>query len=144
MKLQFSRLFFFGFFLVTFLGTLTPLSVASAGIVPCGTRANPSPCTLCHIVVGGQKLIDWGLDVMTYIAIAVIVAMAVLYIVSTGNEALMSTAKSGIKAALIGFVVMLSAWLIVNTTLNIMVVDETDGAPLSGLRQDGTFTFSCD
>ena len=81
---------------------------------------------------------------MTYIAIAVIVAMAVLYIVSTGNEALMSTAKSGIKAALIGFVVMLSAWLIVNTTLNIMVVDETDGAPLSGLRQDGTFTFSCD
>ncbi|HLC95496.1 MAG TPA: hypothetical protein VJH89_03325, partial [Patescibacteria group bacterium] len=100
MKLQFSRLFFFGFFLVTFLGTLTPLSVASAGIVPCGTRANPSPCTLCHIVVGGQKLIDWGLDVMTYIAIAVIVAMAVLYIVSTGNEALMSTAKSGIKAAL--------------------------------------------
>src|SRR3989344_3560058 len=44
MKLQFSRLFFFGFFLVTFLGTLTPLSVASAGIVQCGARANPSPC----------------------------------------------------------------------------------------------------
>lgn len=82
---------------------------------------------------------------MTFVAIAVIVAMGIFYIVSTGDEGMMQTAKGGIKAALIGFAVMLAAWLIVNTVLNILAVKDTDPKdPLFGLRKSGAFTFSCD
>ena len=76
---------------------------------------------------------------MTFIAIAVIVAMAIFYIVSTGNEGMMQTAKGGITAALVGFAIMLAAWLIVNTTLRIFT------ATIPGLTVSSTgFSFTCD
>ena len=56
----------------------------------------------------------------------------------------MSTAKGGIKAVLIGFAIMLSAWLIVNIILTILIDPNDTNKPLGGLVQDGTFSFSCD
>ncbi len=118
---------------------------AGAAIVPCGRSSNDAPaeekkpCTICHLVVGGNRIIKWGLTVMTFIAIAVIVAMAIFYIVSTGNEGMMQTAKGGITAALVGFAIMLAAWLIVNTTLRIFT------ATIPGLTVSSTgFSFTCD
>jgi len=123
-----------------------------SGFIPCGrttgTPAEMAPCTLCHIIVGGQRIISWGMGVMTVIAIVVIVAMGILYIVSTGNEQMMSTAKSGIKATLIGFAVMLSAWLIVMTVLRVISVKQDDATheyiiPKLTISPSG-FSFTCD
>jgi hypothetical protein len=142
-----SRFFFLGIFIFSFFITAAfPFSV-NAAIVPCGRNTDDpttaidetKPCTICHLVIGGKKVIDWGLKVMTYVAIAIIVAMAILYIVSTGNEGLMKTAKGGIMAALAGFAVMLGAWLIINTTLRIFT------AKVPGLVTSSTgFGFTCD
>ncbi|MDP3956904.1 MAG: lytic transglycosylase domain-containing protein [bacterium] len=145
-----SHLFFLGFFLFSLVLTALPSPATAASLIPCGrtgadaTAAERAPCTICHIILGGWRIIDWGLKVMTYAAIAVIVAMAIFYIVSTGNEGMMTIAKGGITASLVGFAVMLGAWLIINTTLRIMVIDERDGKPLAGLRQNGAFSFTCD
>ncbi len=142
--LRFARFFFLGIFLFSFAPVFAPLS-AEAALIPCGrsgadaTAAEKKPCTVCHIVIGGKGIIDYGLKIMTYAAIAVIVAMAIFYIVSTGDEGMMQTAKGGIKAALIGFAVMLAAWLIVNTTLKIL------SAKVPGLDITSSgFSFSCD
>lgn len=142
------RLFFLSLFLFSFLVSISFPSLANAAIVPCGrseddsTTANideSKPCTICHLVIGGNKIINWGLKVMTYVALAVIVAMAILYIVSTGNEGLMKTAKGGLVAALAGFAIMLAAWLIVNTTLRVLT------AKVPGLVASKTgFGFTCD
>ena len=124
--------------LFVFMLLSTPLS-AEAALVNCGTRANPTPCTICHLVQGGVSLMDWGLTIMSAIGIVVIVAMAIMYIVSAGDEGLMGSAKSGIKAALIGFAVMLSAWLIVHTTLRIFGANS-----LTGYQQgSNVFSFTC-
>ena len=149
-----AHLFFLGLFLFSFVLTALPLPVTAAGVIPCGRSVDDSStptvnetdrCTICHIIVGGQWIIKWGLQVMTYAAIAVIVAMAIFYIVSTGNEGMMTIAKGGITASLVGFAIMLGAWLIINTVLNIMVVNDTDSEnPLFGLRRNGTFSFTCD
>ena len=143
MAQRLGRFFFLGFFVFSSTLTFLPLP-AHAALVPCGrstgTAAEMAPCTVCHLVLGGKGLIDWGLRVMTYIAIAVIVAMAILYIVSTGDEGLMGTAKGGIKAAFIGFIIMLGAWLIVNTILTLF------GAKIVGsgfTRAANSFNFSC-
>jgi hypothetical protein len=80
------------------------------------------------------------MQIMTVTAIAVIVAMALFYIVSTGNEGMMSIAKGGIKASLIGFAVMLAAWLLVNVVLTLLV----NSTFIGGIKQGSTFTFSCD
>ncbi|OIQ04544.1 MAG: hypothetical protein COZ86_02255 [Candidatus Moranbacteria bacterium CG_4_8_14_3_um_filter_41_13] len=141
------RIFFLSFFLFSFLLTLAPLSV-DAALIPCGrnsgTASEMAPCTICHIIVGGAGLITWGLGIMTVVAICVIVAMAILYIVSAGYDGLMTTAKGGIKASLIGFAVILGAWLIVNVVLTMLSVDRGAGKPLAGLIQTNAFTFTCD
>ena len=146
MAQRLGHLFFLGFFVFSSTLAFLPLPVHAA-LVPCGRTPGPNvsaaetaPCTVCHLVLGGKGLIDWGLRVMTYIAIAVIVAMAILYIVSTGDEGLMGTAKGGIKAAFIGFIIMLGAWLIVNTILTLF------GAKIVGsgfTRAANSFNFSC-
>lgn len=146
-RLIFSFVFFFSLVL-----TSLPLPTSAASIIPCGrtgadaTAEEKVPCTLCHIVIGGKRIIDYGLKIMTVVAIAVIVAMAIFYIVSTGDEGMMTTAKGGIKAAFIGFAVMLGAWLLVNVTLMVLSADtKTSGKPLAGnLVQTSLFQFQCD
>jgi hypothetical protein len=147
MTSRLSPSFFLGLFLFSFFVSISFPSPANAAIVPCGRNVDDpttsidetKPCTLCHLVIGGKKIIDWGLKVMTYVAIAIIVAMAILYIVSTGNEGLMKTAKGGLMTALAGFAVMLGAWLIINTTLRIFT------AKVPGLVTSSTgFGFTCD
>ena len=80
---------------------------------------------------------------MTVIALTVILAMGVLYIVSAGNQGLMQRAKGGLLAALIGFAIMLSAWLIVNIVLTVLV-DTSKGAFVELTSAPGVFTFTCD
>ena len=144
-----GRIFFGWVFLVGTVFFLTVPEISSAAaFVPCGrvsgTADEMAPCTLCHIIVGGKVVMDWGLRVMTAIGLAVITAMGIWYIVSAGNPGMISQAKSGIKTTLIGVAVMLGAWLIVNTVL-LLFAQETDPTknPIVGLRSTGKFNFTC-
>lgn len=91
------------------------------GIVPCGRNVAQSgenvPCTLCHFVIGFQRLFQYGLYIVITIAFVAIFFAGVMYMVSSGDETMMTSAKSFLKSALIGFFLVLGAWLIVNTTL---------------------------
>ena len=129
-------------------------SADSPSLIPCGRNIDnknttdideTKPCTLCHIVLGGQGLISWGLKIMAVIAITVIFAMGVLYILSAGNSGMMETAKGGMIASLIGFAVMLSAYLIVNVVLTILVDTASPDKPFLNLTAtQGYFNFACD
>lgn len=142
------------FVIVTVFMSGLPIPV-TASIVPCGLSQDDAttplpldeskPCTLCHIVLGGQGLVAWGLKIMAIIAITVIFAMGVLYILSAGNSGMMQTAKGGMIAALIGFAVMLSAYLIVNVILTILVDTASPDKPFLNLTAtQGYFNFACD
>lgn len=132
----------FSFLLLLIAGL--PMASAEAAFVPCGTEANPAPCTLCHIVIAGKGIMDWGMQVMVAIGLVVITAMGIMYIVSAGDEGMIKQAKSGIKSSLIGVAVMLGAWLLVNTTL-LLVAQETDASknPIVGLYAVNGYQFSC-
>jgi hypothetical protein len=105
-------------FLLGLFLTVTSFQVEARGLIPCGgsygTDAEKAPCTICRVV-------------------------------SAGDQGMMQTAKGGIWVAFIGFAVMLSAWLIVNTVLSILTdTDHGSNKPLSGLVQNGQFSFMCD
>lgn len=121
-----------------------PMSSASAAFVPCGTAASDTPCTLCHIVIMGKGIMDWGMQIMVAIGLVVITAMGIMYIVSAGDEGMIKDAKAGIKTSLIGVGVMLGAWLLVNTTL-LLVAQEKDASknPIVGLYTTNGYKFSC-
>lgn len=137
------------FFLVVPMGVaLVPERVNAAvfGLVPCALKNDDQstadwdergPCTICHFMIGFQRIISLLRNIMTAIAIAVIVAMAIVYITSAGDEGRMSFAKEGIKWSLIGFVVILLAWVIVNFLFTMPIFAN------NGLVSTSWDTFSC-
>lgn len=83
------------------------------------------------------NIVKFFRNVMAAIAIAVIVAMAVIYITSAGDESRITLAKSGIKYALIGVTIILLAWLMVNFILTLPIYST------SGPVRTGWSTFTC-
>lgn len=153
------------FFAITFFAALpfasVPTSTVAAqssalesggysGLVPCGRSGvqGPAsqPCTACHAVVGAKRLMDYLTGIMVVVAITVIVAMGILYILSGVNGSLLKTAKAGLTAVFTGLVLILSAWLIVSTVLRFMANDNfiQGGGGFIGLMPgDGAYGLQC-
>lgn len=145
------RRFVFGILLFSFIlpsGTLLlPQSASGAafGLVPCALKENnpatdwneTGPCTLCHFLIGMNFVVKLLRNIMTACAIAVIVAMAIVYITSAGDEGRMTFAKTGIKYSLIGFIVILLAWVMVNFIFTLPIF------ATNGLVRTGWDTFTC-
>ncbi len=131
----------------SFLLTPQPASAAAFGLIPCALQDDnqatnwddQAPCTLCHFLIGMNFVVKFLRNLMTAIAIAIMVAMAIMYIVSAGNEEMMATAKKGIIGSLIGIVVILLAWVIVNFIFTLPIFAN------NGLvKTDGSWdTFTC-
>ena len=143
-----SALFFGFLFFLSLSFSALPIPASAAGLVICGQNQDDSatgdideskPCTVCHFILMGEKVVDWLMQMMIIIAIVVITAMGILYIVSAGDAGMIKTAKGGLTAALVGFALMLGGWLIVNTTLFFLA-----GSFVAGFSSSGTFTFTCD
>lgn len=119
------------------------------GIVPCGrntgTAEEMAPCTLCHLVVGFQRLVQYGTYMVVTLALVGIFFAGVMYIVSTGDENMMTRAKGFLKVSLIGFAVVIGGWLIVNVTMWVLGARETsDEGGVLGIKIVKWNQFTCD
>ncbi len=119
------------------------------GVVPCGrnsgTAAEMAPCTLCHLVVGFQRLVQYGMYMAVTLALVGIFCAGVMYMVSSGDENMMTQAKGFLKVSLIGFSVVIGAWLIVNVTMWVLGAKEgsNEGGTL-GINIESWNKFTCD
>lgn len=123
MKKIFNRKILSGIFLIGFLFLLVSPVLAADGIVPCG---HGTACTLCDLIVGIKKIFDYGIKIIAIITIACATFAGVMYVVSSGNESTMESAKNFLKASLIGLAVVLCAWVIVNTVITVLMPTKTD------------------
>ena len=97
----------------------------SAGLVPCGKAVNDpatdwsecAPCTLCHLILMGQLIIEFLVKMAAIAALVSIAFGGLLYVFAIGGAGLMERAKSMIKYALLGFLIVFIAWAIVSTIL---------------------------
>jgi hypothetical protein len=89
-----------------------PVFVFAAGLIPCG---GSTPCTLCHVFVLIKNLIN----VLSAIAIVLLgvgaLVAAVLFITAAGDPGRISAGRQAITSAIVGFIIVLLAWVIVNT-----------------------------
>jgi hypothetical protein len=133
-------------FFIIFGSLIFPLSTDAAPLVPCGrSDQGGQMCTLCHLIIGIKGIIDYGLKIMVILGITMLVIAGIVYIVSAGDEGMMTTAKGLLKNAVIGFAIILGAWLIVNTVLWIIGTKEKEhpeGGTL-GIQIDSWNNFSC-
>ncbi len=117
---------------------LASFSIADAsGIVPCGNPGQ-SACNLCDLIIGFHTLVGFLSGLLVTVALAGIFFAGVMYIVSSGDEGMMTSAKNFAKASVIGFAFVMGAWLIVNVTMWALSV-----RPDLGIKQTNWYTFDC-
>jgi len=93
---------------------LNPLLTSAAGLVPCGGTGE-DPCTACDLLILFQNVLKFALVIVFLIVIVFIVYGGFRWIFSGGNEANIKAGMKIITNAIIGLMIVLCAWLIVNT-----------------------------
>lgn len=132
-KTMFKKSIALLFFSIIFFANLS-LSANAAGLIPCGKTPGPgvdasetAPCTICHMILGIQRIVNYGMTIVTFAAILAIVIAGIMYIISAGDEGMMTSAKGLLKNVLIGFALVLGAVTIVNITMWLLAAKGTLG-----------------
>ncbi|MEK7647162.1 MAG: pilin [Patescibacteria group bacterium] len=109
---------------------LMPILSYAAPLVPCGTSG--TPCTLCDLVQLANNLIDFMLiQLAAPLATLSIIIGGILMITAGGNESQLQRGKQIFSYAVIGFVIALGAWLIVDLILQQLLTPGSLINPLS-------------
>lgn len=67
-------------------------------------------------------LIDWAIYLSAMAVTVAIVYASFMYLISAGEAERINKAKGAVKAAVIGLVIVLTAWVLINTLLQIFGV----------------------
>ena len=105
---------------VVVLLSLPALTFAASIGIPC----DGPDCQACHLVQLGDNLLRWFIGIIAFVIFFVFVIGGLKMVMSAGNEGGVSEAKGMMTNAVIGFVILLASWLIVDTVLKTFV----DGA----------------
>ncbi len=93
-----------------------PAVAGAAGLVTC----DGPDCTLGSLFDMVNGIIDWVVGILTLVAVGIMVYAGFRLVTSAGDTSAMKEAKSMMTNVIIGFVILLSAWAIVNTVLSML------------------------
>jgi len=119
--------------------------VASAATPPNGivslsgcTGTDCSACNVVHMVNGG---ITWLIGILFVVFAVIMVVAGVGLVTSGGNQSALEAAKSKFTNAIIGLIIILSAWLMVDTIMRGLVgSDDNEGKLGSTFNDKGEAT----
>jgi hypothetical protein len=95
-------------------------------------------CTACHVVNMANGIIKWLIGITFLIFAALLMIAGVRLVTSAGNPSELSAAKEKFINAFIGFLIILSAWLIVDTIMRGLVGTAGDPESRGMLKTPGT------
>ena len=121
------RLFFKNILLAIGLFLVLMPSASSAAIVPCGPGTATATCTFCHLLELGQEIIDFLIMLSFPIAAGIIVFGGIAIMTSAGSPDKINYGKNAIKKALIGLVIILASWMLVDVTIRILANTRNPG-----------------
>lgn len=113
-------------FLLIAILAVTPVVAAAAGLVPCGGPGEPA-CQMCYFVTLMDKIIGWLVAILSVIVSIVIVVAGLKMVTSSGNVSAKEDAKRLVTNAIIGFIIVLAAWLLVDIIMRMLLTGE-DGS----------------
>lgn len=91
-------------------------------LIFCDPAVDPNDCDFNDLVELGVRIINFLIIMSTALVAISFVWAGFLYLTSAGDEGQAKKAKSIFTKAGIGFVVVLSAWLIVNTIVSALLL----------------------
>ncbi len=108
-----------------------PTAVSFAQIVPCdgaigiGGDAN-RVCQGCHLVQLGQNIITFLIEIIAFGGAVVFAIGGLRMVMSRGNTGEVEAAKSMMTNVVIGLVILLAGWLVIDTVLKTLLDDSTE------------------
>lgn len=114
--------------LIIALYLIPDLSIAQGGFVNCEGNS----CSACNLVDMTNQIIKWLLGMIFLIFAALMTVAGFGLVTSGGNPSALSAAKAKFTNALVGIVIVFSAWLIVNTIMVKLVSDGTTAGNITG------------
>lgn len=97
----------------------------SGGLIPCGKNCDDpdtawietNKCDLCSLFLMGQIFIEFLVKISGVAALIAIAIGGFMYVFAAGSQSSIEKAKSMIKYALLGFIVVFIAWAVVDSIL---------------------------
>ena len=116
---------------------LVKASILNGPLVQCGTKANPNPCTLCDIFKLVKTIIDFISYGLFILAPIFIVYGGIMILLAGAKPSNVDTGKSIIKNAIIGVIIALLAWTVINVILNGLVDQSKFPWPWNKIEGEG-------
>ena len=107
--------------------SLIPLFASAHGLVPCG-GSGENPCNVQDIFSLIARVTNWLIYVAGIYAVFQIVNAGFWLIVTMGNEESITKWKGALTEAVVGFVLVMMAYVLINTAVNSILLA---GAPCS-------------
>lgn len=107
-----------------------PHFALARGLVPCGGDGE-SPCTISDIFVLIARVTNYLIMMAGIYAVFKIVGGGFWLIVSSGNEEQITQKKKWVADGVIGFVLVLMAFMFVNTVVNALLVNEVESCKIN-------------
>ena len=105
---------------------LSPSVVAAAGLVPCG-GIGEEPCQMCHVGALVATVGGWLATVMGIIVVILIMLAGLRMVVAAGDLSAVTNARKLISNAIVGYILFLAAWMLVDTGLRFLLRQENYG-----------------
>lgn len=109
----------FGSILAMLLVASSALAATNGGLVPCGHGVSDE-CRLSDLTGMVQIITQFLLYIGVFIGVLMISFAGLTLVLSQGNEGAMEKAKSRIWNVVIGFTIILLAYMIINTILYLL------------------------
>lgn len=93
------------------------MAQAAEGLVPCGPGVG-NPCKFCDLYVLFKRIIDFAVYYLVFPITATMIVVGGLFIMTAaGSESRFSKGKEIATAAVVGLLIALTSWIIINTII---------------------------
>lgn len=97
----------------------------AAGLVPCG-GSGKSTCTWCQLMQLIKNVIDFLMYLVFPLAAVMIVVGGIMLMTAAGSTSRVAKGREIVTAAIIGLLIALLSWLILDTIIKIIAVGWTN------------------
>ncbi|MFH1392732.1 MAG: pilin [bacterium] len=112
------------YFILIILLISVALPVFAAGLVPCGGEGE-KVCELADLFILIKNIMNWLMLYGGIFATLVIAGGGIMMLISRGNPGQITKAKMWITYAVIGLLLIFTAWLIINTIMTVLGYQES-------------------
>lgn len=109
--------------LSTFYFLLFSVFIAQAALVPCGPGSGAGACTFCQLFTLAERVINFAIfNIAVPLAVIAIIYGGFVIMTAGDSTEKAKKGKSILTAAVVGVVIALASWLIIDTILNVIAV----------------------